>query len=748
MGKISFDKIKIKNFMSFGNTWQELPFSKGINLIQGFDVNTGKSNGSGKSNIMEAVCFALYGQTIKSIKKSKITNWYNNTKCEVKLYLHIDDDKYLFYRSIKPNKFIIKKNDEQLPILSNIRNFQAKVDDEILGMDFKTFKNLVYFSPNNTISILEASKDQKRKYIESLFDLTLYSSMLKTVNSNLSTKKSEISLLENDISHFITQTQLLKDRIGSYTIADVDEYIKKMKYKELELSSLIQDTVAFDSDEYNHYEKLLKELQDNTRIFQLEKQKVISELEMTEKLNKSIDIEGIKATHDGIQEKIDHIMAELDETDISSAETEIELYQQDIETTDGQIDYTNNEYDKYTKLLSKLDIRIGVLVNKIKEIQNADTLDGQDDCPLCKQPVDHKHLESYYNDKLKEYQDEKDNFEKKRSLLVSKIESLETTLDTLKTKKLEYTDKIKVLEDKKKQYNDLCSKIKDLESMKNSLDDVDELQSKKDEYIKKYKELEVQLQEIEHKIVMNDTDISIKEDVFSKLEKTKKQYDEYQQRIKDIEKEIGSLNDTIDRLKKVNESIEKQIDSDKQSLSDIESETDVKNKQIRSKNIIIDHLEYLKVSLKDENIKQYAISSILPYLNKQTNYYLQQSGFPYSVSIDGWLDVKIVGFGVDDVDYQSLSGGERKSIDLSLQFASNDISMLQAKNTFNMMILDEMIDSSLDSVSLLRLMDIIKVRQSDTDACVYIITHKEEVKDFEFDKYIHIKKVDGFSTIN
>jgi DNA repair exonuclease SbcCD ATPase subunit len=438
----------------------------------------------------------------------------------------------------------------------------------------------------------------------------------------------------------------------------------------------------------------------------------------------------------------------LDKTDISSIDDKTEQYQQDIKTTEDHIEHTDEEYDKYTKLLGKVDIKIGILVNKIKEIQNADTLDGQDDCPLCKQPVDHKHLESYYNDTLKEYQDEKDNFEKKRSLLISKIESIETTLDTLKTRKDDYIDKIKSLEDKKKRYDDLCSKIKDLETMKNSLDDVDELQSKKDEYSKKYKELELQLRDVDHKIDMNDTDISIKEDIFKDLEKTKKQYDEFQQRIKDIEVEIKSLNDTINGLEKANKSIEDQIDNDKRSLSDMVLDIKDKQKQIKSKNIIIDHLEYLKVSLKDENIKQYAISSILPYLNKQTNYYLQQSGFPYSVSIDGWLDVKIVGFGVKDVDYQSLSGGERKSIDLSLQFASNDISMLQAKNTFNLLILDEMIDSSLDSVSLLRLMDIIKVRQSDTNACVYIITHKDEVKDFEFDNYIHIKKKDGFSSIN
>jgi DNA repair exonuclease SbcCD ATPase subunit len=748
MGKISFDRIEIRNFMSFGNTWQKLSFSEGINLIQGFDENTGKSNGSGKSNIMEAICFALYGQTIKSIKKNKITNWYNNTKCEVKLYLHIDDDEYLFYRSIKPNKFIVEKNNERLPILSNIRNFQVKIDDEVLGMDFKTFKNLVYFSPNNTISILEASKDQKRKYIESLFDLTLYSDMLKTVNGNLSTKRSEILLLENDISHLNTQIELLKDRIGSYTVANIDDYVKKIKYKELELSSLTQDPIVFDSSEYGYYEERLKDLQESARTFQLERQKIVSELEMTKKLNESIDIDGIKATHDGIQEKIDHIMAELDETDISSVEIEIEQYQQDIKTTIDHIEHTDKEYDKYTRLLSKLDIKIGILVDKVKEIKNADTLDGKDDCPLCKQPVDHKHLESYYNGKLKEYQDELNDYEKKRSLLITKIESIEDTLDTLKTKKDDYIDRIKALEDKKKRYDDLCSKIKDLETMKNSLDDVDELQSKKDEYTRKYKELELQLRDIDHKIDMNDTDLSIKNDVFTELEKTKKQYDEYQQRIKDIEKEISSLNDTIDRLEEANKSIEEQIENDRQSLSGLEDDIENKSKQIKSKNIIIDHLEYLKVSLKDENIKQYAISSILPYLNKQTNYYLQQSGFPYSVSIDGWLDVKIVGFGVDDVDYQSLSGGERKSIDLSLQFASNDISMLQAKNTFNLLILDEMIDSSLDAVSLLRLMDIIKVRQSDTDACVYIITHKDEVKDFDFDSYIHIKKKDGFSTIS
>jgi len=185
MNKLIFNKIEFRNFLSFGNTWQTFEFHNGINLIQGHDTGTGKSNGSGKSSLVELLPFALFGQTIKDIKKDNIPNWYNQTKCETNLYFSINDDEYCFYRSIKPNKFTVKKNDEIIPQLSNVRDFQIKINDEVIGMDFKTFSNLVYFSPNNTISILNAKKEQKRKFLESLFDLGEYSEMLRLCNPKL-----------------------------------------------------------------------------------------------------------------------------------------------------------------------------------------------------------------------------------------------------------------------------------------------------------------------------------------------------------------------------------------------------------------------------------------------------------------------------------------------------------------------------------------------------------------------------------
>jgi DNA repair exonuclease SbcCD ATPase subunit len=115
--------------------------------------------------------------------------------------------------------------------------------------------------------------------------------------------------------------------------------------------------------------------------------------------------------------------------------------------------------------------------------------------------------------------------------------------------------------------------------------------------------------------------------------------------------------------------------------------------------------------------------------------------------IDGWLNIDIKGFGVENVSYSSLSGGERKSIDMALQFACNDLASLQARSILNVRIYDEILDSSLDTQSLYPLLNIMRVKQQKMDSSIYVITHRNDITDLEFDNYINIEKTNGFSQI-
>ena len=255
MNKLEIDKIEFKNFMSYGNTWQTIDIKKGITVITGEDLNTSRSNGSGKSSLLETISFGFYGKTIKSIKKEKIVNWFNNSGCEVKLHTHKGNDTYLFHRGIKPNKFVVYKNGEKIPKLSSVKLYQSMIEEDVLGIDFKTFKELVYFSPNNSISLLEAKKEQKRQFIESLFDLKVYSEMNKKINEKTASIKQSIQLLENDNQNNQSLIKSHQQDIDNQTIPDDKKYKQNLNLLLMKKESLEENEIVFDENEYKTKEK-------------------------------------------------------------------------------------------------------------------------------------------------------------------------------------------------------------------------------------------------------------------------------------------------------------------------------------------------------------------------------------------------------------------------------------------------------------------------------------------------------------
>ena len=104
---IELEKIKWKNFISYGNKWSEVDLLPGINIVLGKDVDSNRSNGSGKSSYLETISFALYGKILKEVKKVDIVNWKNGKNCEVVLYFKRGNDNYIVERGIKPDIFNI-----------------------------------------------------------------------------------------------------------------------------------------------------------------------------------------------------------------------------------------------------------------------------------------------------------------------------------------------------------------------------------------------------------------------------------------------------------------------------------------------------------------------------------------------------------------------------------------------------------------------------------------------------------------
>jgi len=117
MKEVRFEKLIVKNFLSFGDDPSELVFEQGINYVTGYNKDQKSFNGVGKTTLLvESLSFVLFGKTYRKINQSIIKNYENNSKneCSVEVFFTINEDKYHIIRSISPNKLIRWKNGEDL----------------------------------------------------------------------------------------------------------------------------------------------------------------------------------------------------------------------------------------------------------------------------------------------------------------------------------------------------------------------------------------------------------------------------------------------------------------------------------------------------------------------------------------------------------------------------------------------------------------------------------------------------------
>jgi DNA repair exonuclease SbcCD ATPase subunit len=201
---IQFKKLYIKNFLSIGKTPVIIDFLPGINVITGINHDKEDSkNGVGKSSIVDALYFALFGSTIRELSKDLIINSFNKEKCEVTLELQISSNggtnTYIINRSLQPTKCSITKDGVDVT-----RSTLPKTNEyiqQLVNSTGKIFQNSVVMTINNTVPFMAQSKVDKRKFIESVLNLEVFSEMLlKARDEHNEVKKNyEILFAKNEV---------------------------------------------------------------------------------------------------------------------------------------------------------------------------------------------------------------------------------------------------------------------------------------------------------------------------------------------------------------------------------------------------------------------------------------------------------------------------------------------------------------------------------------------------------------------
>lgn len=188
--KLTFKKLTYKNLMSVGAK----PIAIDLENFKKILV-TGK-NGGGKSTMLEALCFALFGKPFRNIKKNQLINTLNKKALLVELWFTDGKNEYYIKRGIKPNVFEIKKNGEEIVEAASVKDFQTMFENDILKMNIQTFKQTIILGTAGYTPFMELTAGNRRSLIEDLINLSVYSKMDQLNKSVIKEIKQQMDALE------------------------------------------------------------------------------------------------------------------------------------------------------------------------------------------------------------------------------------------------------------------------------------------------------------------------------------------------------------------------------------------------------------------------------------------------------------------------------------------------------------------------------------------------------------------------
>jgi DNA repair exonuclease SbcCD ATPase subunit len=197
---IQFKSVRWRNFLSTGNNWTSVQLDKHRStLIVG-------ENGSGKSTMLDALSFGLFGKAHRNIKKDQLVNTINEKSTEVEVEFNVGRHSFRVFRSIKPNKFEIWQNGTMINQSSNSRDYQKYLEQSILKLNHKSFHQIVVLGSSSFIPFMQLPAHTRREVIEDLLDIQIFSKM----NSIL---KEQLSILKEEIKEIDYSTSLTKEKI-------------------------------------------------------------------------------------------------------------------------------------------------------------------------------------------------------------------------------------------------------------------------------------------------------------------------------------------------------------------------------------------------------------------------------------------------------------------------------------------------------------------------------------------------------
>ena len=722
--------------MSYGDIDNVVEFNPGL-------IYLSAPNGYGKSTIVEALTYALYGKSYRGGNQGDLKNTENkNADMVVTLDFDVDTgtgkqeyhiERRMKAKSLKTSFTIWIDGQEQL---KRAGMTQQDFENRVLGPSLLLYQSTVAMNSQETIPLLEMPADKMRKLIENTISLSTEkwknanNKVLSDSNMQFDISKNSVDRITADINYTSSMIQTLKAKKHEQ-IDDLKRQLAELEAKSPELSETAnwakkaKDEAEQHVTEYNNAQAELRNVMTKVN-------------DMSSCLNLFADIEKETKT-------VEELTAQFNEVSAKAESYKIQEIQAALNAETAKKNGLTNKINLLNAAIASNNQRIQSYDSKMKDVTaKATSVKPGVPCPTCGKPsteADVEHVKDAYREQWRSLRSEqnviiKENEEKQKELAELAMQDSNDMLDKhiaeLNATIQEYNNYMATVYG---QVNGQLSSAKTrLANLTNKAyrfgNDIQKIRGDIDALVKRQEEL--------------TNWINSNSSVMEASSQAKNAYYQANSALTSNNNSIASLKASIQKEESSND--DKALKDSETHLAELQKELETTMASIKDFSDKIAMCKYISYMCSDDGLKSYVIKMFVPFFNQAIESNLRRFNLPYTITFDKSMDYKFESIYGAAPCYDMLSQGQKRKVNFAIAMAFCDFVFRVANFKINVLFLDEILDVSTDDVALREMVMLVRTRARQTPT-IFAVTHREAIIRDLFDYKMNIDNNGLFSTI-